>query len=137
MGETVISGDVRMVLVAMAYLLVKHAIADFLLQTEFQRREKGRYGAPGGLVHCLIHILATAPVFWLLPAISMATAAALLAAEFAIHYHLDWTKDWYVRSRRLTAEKPEYWWALGFDQLLHGLTYVALIWLSCLSAAPG
>ena len=34
----------------MALLLIKHAIADFLLQTAHQRTTKGIYGASGGLV---------------------------------------------------------------------------------------
>ena len=129
------SGDARMVLLAMAYLLVKHAVADFLLQTEFQRHGKGSYGALGGLTHGLTHIVSTAPVFWLLPPVPLAVAALLLAGEFAVHYHLDWTKEQLVRANGWTPKDTGFWWSLGLDQLMHGLTYVALIWLSCLSAA--
>ena len=46
-----IGAEAAMVLLAMAYLLVKHAAADLILQTETQRREKGIYGATGGLTH--------------------------------------------------------------------------------------
>lgn len=130
MMPTELPADAGIVLTAMAYLLVKHAIADFLLQTEAQRRGKGTYGAPGGLNHCLTHIISTAPVFWLLPSIPLGTAAALLAAEFALHYHLDWVKEQFVRRNHLTTADSWFWWALGLDQLLHGLTYVALIWAS-------
>ena len=126
-----------MVLLAMAYLLVKHAVADFLLQTEAQRHGKGRYGAAGGLTHCLTHILCTAPVFWILPAIPLKTAAALLAGEFVVHYHLDWAKEQFVRRGQLTTRDTWFWWALGLDQLLHGLTYVALVWVSCASVTAG
>ena len=116
-------------LAAMAYLLAKHAVADFLLQTDFIYRQKGIYGAPGGLVHALEHVALTAPVFLLFPSGSAGLAAAILVAEFAVHYHIDWTKEHVVRWRRWKFADREYWCALGFDQLLHGLTYVAILWV--------
>ena len=137
MSDAALSSGAHMILLAMAYLLVKHCIADFILQTEAQRLGKGTFGAMGGLTHCLTHVICTAPVFWILPSIPMRSAAALLAGEFAVHYHLDWGKEQFVRRNRLTTSDTWFWWALGLDQMMHGLTYVALIWLSCLSAAPG
>lgn len=128
--------DVRLVLIAMAYLLVKHCVADFLLQTENQRRTKGDYGALGGITHSATHILLTAPVFLLLPLIGFATAAALLAAEFTIHYHLDWAKDQVTHRNGWTPDDTAFWWALGVDQLGHGLTYVGLLWLAVLWGLP-
>ncbi|MFN0219219.1 MAG: DUF3307 domain-containing protein [Hyphomicrobium sp.] len=116
-------------LAAMAYLLVKHAIADFFLQTERQREEKGFYGKAGGVVHSLIHVALTAPVFLLLPPIGAALVAGLLAAEFAVHYHIDWAKEQIIRDLGWTSHDTQFWWALGVDQLLHGLTYVGLLWI--------
>ncbi len=133
-----IGGEAAMVLLAMAYLLVKHAAADFILQTESQRREKGVYGATGGLTHSLTHIVLTVPVFAFLPATGPAIVAALLAAEFVLHYHIDWTKEQIVRRNDWTSRDTPFWWALGIDQLLHGLTYVGLVWLALgLAAAHG
>lgn len=125
-----IGGEAAMVLSAMAYLLVKHAAADFILQTETQRREKGTYGATGGLTHSLTHIVLTAPVFVLLPAAAPGMLAALLATEFVLHYHIDWVKEQIVRRNAWTSRDTPFWWAIGVDQLLHGLSYVGLIWLS-------
>jgi hypothetical protein len=119
-----------MVLAAMAYLLIKHAVADFLLQTAYQRQTKGIYGALGGFTHCLTHIVLTAPVFLLLPGVSLQRAAVILAAEFGIHYHLDWLKDQTVRRQGWTSHDTPFWWALGLDQLMHGLTYVGIIWMA-------
>lgn len=116
-----------MVLAAIAYLMVKHAVADFFVQTEAQRREKGHYGATGGLTHSLTHIALTAPVFMLLPAIATGMAAALLAAEFVLHYHIDWTKEQVVRRNAWTSHDTPFWWAIGLDQLLHGLTYIGVV----------
>ena len=116
--------------------MVKHCLADFLLQTDTQRSTKGDYGALGGITHSLTHILATAPVFWLLPPIGFCTTVALLSGEFTLHYHLDWLKEQAVRRNRWTSKDTPFWWAIGIDQLAHGLTYVALLWLA-FSLAPG
>lgn len=123
-------GDIRIVLVAMAYLLIKHCLADFLLQTEFQRRTKGDYAALGGITHALTHIALTAPVFLLLPPVGAGGIAALLLGEFAIHYHLDWSKEQAVRRNGWTLRDRPFWWALGLDQLGHALTYIGLLWLA-------
>lgn len=117
-------------LAAMTYLMVKHWIADFVLQTDKQRREKGKYGAPGGLTHAATHVLFTLPVFLLLADVAPKLAALILAAEFVVHYHIDWGKENLVRSEGWTAHDTPFWWAIGFDQMLHGLTYVAIVWVA-------
>lgn len=115
-------------LVGMAYLLVKHALADFFLQTAAQRREKGIYGKPGGLAHAAIHAALTAPVFLLWPGIAPDMVATVLAAEAVLHYHIDYVKDRLVRRRQLVCVDSGFWWSLGLDQLAHGLTYVGILW---------
>ena len=120
---------VHATLAAITYLLVKHTGADFILQTDLSFRQKGNYGAPGGLLHALIHILLTAPLFLIFPGGSPGLAVGLLAAEFALHYHIDWLKEQIVRREGWSPKDRYFWWALGIDQLLHGLTYVAILWL--------
>jgi hypothetical protein len=116
-------------LAAMAYLLAKHAVADFGLQTQLIYSQKGTYGAAGGLLHGFIHIFLTLPVFLLFPTGTVGLAAALLAGEFFVHYHIDWTKEQIVRHYGWKLSDRQYWCALGLDQLLHGLTYVAILWI--------
>lgn len=128
--STAVVGDVRIVLIAMAYLMVKHCIADFLLQTENQRRTKGEYGAVGGITHALTHVALTAPVFLFLPWIGVGAIVALLAGEFTVHYHIDWLKEQTVRRNGWTSHDTPFWYAIGIDQLGHGLTYVALLALA-------
>ncbi|MBX9682806.1 MAG: DUF3307 domain-containing protein [Hyphomicrobium sp.] len=118
------------VLLAVAYLMVKHAVADFLLQSARQRIEKGIYGKLGGFTHALTHSALTAPVFVLLPFVGPTIVLALLIAEFVIHYHIDWAKEQLVRQRGWTSKDTAFWWAFGIDQMLHGLTYVALLWVA-------
>lgn len=122
------SNDPHLVLVAMALLLIKHAIADFLLQTAYQRATKGTYGAWGGLAHSATHIALTAPILLLFPGVGLVRGATILAGEFVVHYHLDFLKDQAVRRFGWTSHHTPFWWALGLDQLMHGLTYVAIVW---------
>jgi hypothetical protein len=112
-----------------AYLFIKHAIADFFLQTAFQFRNKGEYGHPGGVVHVAIHALLTLPVFLIMQPPTLQFAGLILLVEALVHYHIDWLKDRIVKQRRWTTTDNSYWRALGFDQLLHGLTYIGIVWV--------
>lgn len=115
------------VLGALAYLLVKHMLADFVLQTRYQYAHKNIYGHGGGALHAAIHVLLSMPVFVLLPPDSLAAIATVAAGEFLIHYHVDYFKELAVQRLRLNTADAGYWWALGFDQLLHQMTYLAIV----------
>lgn len=114
-------------LAAMTYLLVKHTVADYMLQSAYQWKNKGRYGHPGGILHALIHVVMSAPLFLILPAASLKVMLAILATEFVIHYHVDWSKETINKLGGLTQTSNKFWWMFGIDQLMHGLTYVAMV----------
>ncbi len=118
--------DIALALWAIAYLQAKHFVCDFALQSPFQVRTKGIYGHPGGFLHAGIHIIGTAPVFFLIRP-SLLVGLAVLAAEFVVHYHIDWSKEQILRQRGWSTAKGGYWILLGVDQLLHGWTYVAIV----------
>ncbi len=108
-----------------ALLLVKHFVCDFVLQTPWQIAQKGVYGAPGGLVHSGIHIAGTllALIAVMTP---VTTVVTVLIAEFIVHYHIDWAKEQTVRRLNWKAG-ARFWNSIGFDQLLHALTYLAIV----------
>ena len=114
---------------SVAYLLTKHAVADFFLQTPYQYKNKGTYGHPGGLLHCAIHLVLTVPVFLIAVPSGALLATAILVGEFIVHYHVDWSKEALVKRNALTVDKAAFWWAIGVDQLAHGLTYVVIVWV--------
>jgi hypothetical protein len=116
------------ILLSIAYLLIKHAVADFFLQTPFQYRNKGTYGHPGGLLHCAIHLVLTIPVFLIAAPSGLQLVVVILIGEFVLHYHVDWCKEVAVKHYDWTPEKSAFWRAMGIDQLAHGLTYVAIAW---------
>lgn len=104
----------------------KHLIADFLLQTRYMLAGKGRYGHPGGLMHAGLHA-ALSLLLLLLAGVPLRWALLIAALEFAVHYHLDWSKDRWITKSAATPGDARFWRALGVDQFLHQLTYLAMI----------
>lgn len=111
------------VIVLLVLFGVKHFLADFLWQFPFMLRDKGVYGAPGGLYHSWIHGILT--FFVLIGFARPEDAVTLALIDSAIHYHIDWGKT--NLSQGLTVQDQAFWIWFGLDQTLHYLTYVAII----------
>ena len=104
---------------------IKHFIADFLMQYPYMLREKGIYGAEGGIHHAGTHACWTFLI--LIPFITSAEQLLILPlADFVAHYHIDWVKQ--QLNRGLTAADRQFWVWLGADQALHYLTYIGIIY---------
>lgn len=119
------TADSAAVLALIAMLQVKHVVCDFMLQSRQMTQHKGTYGHPAGLLHAGLHAVASFAIllgFGLTPAY----AAAIAVAEFVVHYHCDVAKDALVRRAGWTTAVRAYWVALGVDQGVHQLTYVAM-----------
>jgi Protein of unknown function (DUF3307) len=116
-----------LILAAVAVLMLKHAIADFYLQTPYQYLNKGIYGHPGGFIHAGIHTALTPLVYLVLLPGSLLMAGGIALGEFLLHYHIDWAKEQITRRNGWTTQDGGFWHALGTDQLLHGLTYLAIV----------
>jgi hypothetical protein len=117
----------HLILLLMTAFAVKHWLCDFVLQTPHQVATKGQYGSWGGISHALTHGVGTAAVL-ILFAISGAgpyEIAFLASLDAVFHYHIDWFKQ--RMTQGMTAAHPKFWTWLGFDQLLHTLTYVIII----------
>jgi hypothetical protein len=112
-------------LVVLVILEAKHFICDYPLQTLYQLQNKGTYGHPGGILHSGIHVVGTAVVFLAVKP-TLGLGIGILVAEFLVHYHVDWAKANWIRRRGYTANDPQFWWAIGLDQLIHHLTYIAI-----------
>jgi hypothetical protein len=106
-------------------LQIKHFIFDYPLQTAYHLKNKGTYGHPGGILHSSLHALATTATFLIITP-TLWLGAAIVVGEFLLHYHIDWGKDQILRRIKSTSADRAFWWAIGFDQLLHHLTYVAI-----------
>jgi hypothetical protein len=113
---------------ALLGLFIKHFICDFPLQMfPWLYNNKGRYLHPGGIVHAASHGIGTFIVLALL--IDSKTALTYALIDFIVHYHIDWAKMNLSSKYDLKPTNSEWFWVLlGFDQLLHHLTYFAIIY---------
>lgn len=110
-------------LLLLTLLEIKHFLADWVLQTDYQIENKGKYLHPGGVQHSLTHaILTQCIVLWFGYDLSIAFAVAF--SDFVVHYHVDWAKQ--NLSSGLTPADKRFWMLIGADQLLHHLTYIAI-----------
>jgi hypothetical protein len=109
-------------------LEIKHYLADYVFQPGWMLAGKGNIFHPGGYAHAGVHAALSLLVLVVMGA-PFALALALFAAEFVIHYALDYGKIVYSHGVH-PDNKPQRYWALhGLDQLLHQLTYIAMIFV--------
>jgi hypothetical protein len=115
------------IVILFALLFVKHFIVDFLLQKKYQYANKGIYGHPGGLLHASLHGLTTMLCFWWYAPLACIWLGFI---DALLHYHIDWAKTNINQKMGWGANThEEFWYLLGLDQFLHGLTYVLLVYL--------
>ena len=113
---------------ALLGLFIKHFICDFPLQMfPWMYLNKGRYLHPGGIVHAGVHGIGTLIVLSFFFEIKLSIFYALI--DMLVHYHIDWAKMNLSRHYDLKPNNSEWLWVLlGLDQLLHHLTYFAIIY---------
>lgn len=109
-------------------LMIKHFIVDFLLQAHpYQYLNKGIYGHPGGLLHSGLHGFGTLVVLSQFLSVT-GTVLLMAAADFFLHYHIDFVKMNLGRIYNLKPNNSEWFWILlGLDQFLHFLTYYWIV----------
>jgi Na+/H+ antiporter NhaA len=117
-----------MALLLLTLLLVKHFVLDFYYQPPYMWQNKGTFGHWGGIAHSGIHAVVTYVILSFF--IDAPDAAILAAFEFVVHYLTDWAKMNINRIKGRTATTHnEFWQLTGFDQLVHQLTYVAILYM--------
>jgi len=113
---------------------LKHFICDYPLQGRYMLGKfKPGWDFLGPLAtHCSVHagatfIIATAWGFSTMP---WGVAWCLAFLDFVIHFFMDRIKAGpkYL-GRFKDMMKPYFWWALGFDQMIHHLTHYWIIWI--------
>lgn len=108
-------------------LQLKHFVLDFPAQPPWMFLNKGKYGHPGGLVHSGLHGVATFALLlaWVPPWLAFHVGIV----EAFIHYHVDWLKVQLNLWHDCKPDKSLFWTLLGLDQLLHQLTYLAILYV--------
>jgi hypothetical protein len=113
-------------------LELKHLIADYFLQPGWMLAGKGNFAMPGGYAHAGVHVALTAVVL-VLAGVPLATLALLVAAEFVVHYLLDYSKISYSRGVHVDTNPKRFWALHGIDQFGHQLTYAVIILVAMVS----
>jgi len=114
-----------MTLALITLLMVKHVIADYFMQFRWMTKHKSEYGHWKGMAHSEFHGLLTWVV--LSPFVGWILALGLALLDTFVHYHVDYVKSNFWKSKNLGPTDKLYWATHGVDQLLHFLTYVAIV----------
>ncbi len=116
------------VFVLLCLFQVKHMFADYFLQTPKMLCGRGEYWHLGRAQHAGVHVLGSILVFLIVGA-PLTFIALIVAAEWVVHFNIDYGKASYSEKKKLTPTQAIFWRAAGFDQCLHQLTYIAMAWL--------
>lgn len=111
-------------------LFVGHFLGDFTpLATARMQRAKAEGGPMGPIfAHAAVHAILVSITVWLVLRPPLPVVALAAAVELVTHFAIDGVRARIgVRVRALSdpASNP-FWWALGLDQLLHGLVLIGI-----------
>lgn len=109
----------------MIVVTAKHFCADFLFQTNWIAA--GKAARTGWLVPLLVHVAGHAILTLAITIVVAPRLWWLSAVEFVVHAVIDRAKVLIGRQQRLDPAKAEFWWLLGFDQFLHHVTDIAIV----------
>jgi hypothetical protein len=105
-------------------MTLKHYAADFLLQTTWMARGKER--RLGWLAPLLVHVLCHAGGTLIVALLVAPRLWWLALVDLIIHATIDRCKSLIGNRGGWGAQDSAFWWLIGFDQLLHQITNIAL-----------
>jgi hypothetical protein len=108
-------------------LEIKHFVADYFMQPAWMLVGKGDLKHYGGYVHAAVHA-GLSGIVLLVAGTPLLVLAGLVFAEWLIHYIFDFSKIYYSRGVHIDTSPGRFWALHGFDQILHQLTYAAMIY---------
>lgn len=108
-------------------LMIKHAVADLLLQTIRPPADKTDYFNRGLHWHSFDHSILTLIV--LIHFVDWDIAIALALADYIIHLHIDFIKSTICARINITRQDVNYWRIQTLDQIAHYLTYYGIVYV--------
>lgn len=115
----------KAVMILMTVMAIKHFCADFLFQTAAIAR--GKAAQRRWLAPLLLHALGHATLTLVVALLAFPRLWWVAAVEFVVHAGIDRAKVIAGNRARIDTSMTAYWWLLGFDQMLHQLTNVAIV----------
>lgn len=106
---------------------LKHFICDYPLQTQYMLGKMKSTGWFKPLAaHSAVHSIGTIfIVSWINPIL----AIVLGVVDFILHFIVDRIKASPTMGGRWKPEQPQFWWALGADQMTHHIINYIFIFL--------
>lgn len=106
---------------------LKHFVCDYPLQGQYMLKKANKRGwfLPL-LTHASVHAFGTMVILSEIKALNMWW---LSLVDLFIHFTMDRIKASPSILNRWAPDKPYFWWALGFDQMVHYLTHYFIIWM--------
>jgi hypothetical protein len=111
-------------LAAVAVLMFKHAVADFYLQSTYEYMNKGTTAILAAFQSAIPVALRPLVYLVIAPTLLLSLGAA---SEFLLNYPIDCLKEQIAHRNGWTAQDRCFWFALGTDQLVRGLTYLVIV----------
>jgi hypothetical protein len=105
--------------------VIKHFVADFLLQTSWM--VAGKEQCRGWLTPLAAHAGIHAALTLLLMLVLQPSLWWLSLVDFIVHGATDYGKATATRKLGLTDKDNARWWLLGLDQAVHDLTHFSFI----------
>jgi hypothetical protein len=105
-------------------MAIKHYAADFLFQTNWMARGKER--SSGWFAPLAVHVLCHASLTLVIALVVAPHLWWLALVDLILHATIDRGKTLIAHRGGWNTERAEFWWLMGFDQLLHQITNIAL-----------
>ena len=115
--------------ILMLFLVTKHLIFDWWLQTSWMAFNKHKLDHPAGYVHAGINVLGSLLAMSLfigffgnqvINPVSVPIFFLLFLGEFVSHFVMDYTKMNVTKKMKWDMTKdPQFWYWTGFDQWVH------------------
>ena len=108
-------------------LVIKHALADLVLQSRLTSGDKSNLKSPKGYIHAADHSLLTFIVCLFFSGVLNAILIALL--DFVLHFIIDYVKTTCTKRYKVTTNSSTFWTIQGVDQIAHYTCYFLYVFL--------
>lgn len=118
----------RWLIVLLFIFQIKHFLADYLFQGKYMlgKFKGGTEWILPLLAHASVHAAFTFVISFIFVQ-KLSTAFCLSVLDLVIHFLMDRIKASPNLLGRFKPDSKYFWWALGFDQMVHHLTHYFII----------
>ena len=130
--------DISVLIYLLVAFQVKHWFCDYPLQNQYMLRKSASLADEWVLplmLHSSVHAVGTFVVIFLVlvtdTAVRLTLQECLLMAgvDGVVHFCIDRVKASPKIGGRFKPNQPQFWWALGADQMSHHLTHYVFIYV--------